>query len=574
MEDIIIQYIVKELGLNEDVIHMANAWLKNHPSSEDAEIRAKSAVGSVIVDAMRTLGVSIDDSYPTIKKKYHNLSLKVHPNKHGNSREATEKFKEIGRAWSVFGGSDWPKVVSFLKKIKIDGNIFKRDFKQIKKGTVRAGIDFQNSFENALRKFEATRGENANIGAAANYVKKFVPNEDVWKEFMEDVFASKKNNLEISVRAMRKASVDRRNSYDTAVSKLESLGNNADAKETITFLKKNEKNARENWQEMLNTVFENTYDASNRKRNNVPYPETVFQNNLAKKNGLGKNNKNNLKYSNNIDLKPNGQYALGKNNIVQNNLKPNTRYGLGKNNIAQNDLKPNGKNKNNIAQNDLKPNGKNKNGMKPKGKNMGTQTNNNTARPRYAPQQRIGLIERLFGVGRKTPLVDDRIFGVKILGDDLYEYALDSAKKTMIKVFATKKAARREMEFVARADPATVPRVYEMFKHYPSKKYVVFMERLRFDDGPLRCADVARIEHIVASLHARGIAHYCIDGAHVGRRIGNNNKSSPLVVFGFEHAALFPKPVTRADHDRVMRRDSKPLSDLNGPVLLASVLCR
>jgi len=573
MVNAIIEYIVKELGLHRDVISMAETWMLNHLSKnvEDEEDRARFAVKGVIIDAMRTLGVSIDDSYQQIKEKYRKKSFATHPNKPGGSENV---YKKVSQAWVVLNGlhDDWPKVVAFLKynSPKNNNNMFMREKEKIKKGTVRAGIDFRNSFKNALRKFEATRGENANIGMAANYVKKFVPNEDVWKDFMEDLFASRKNNMEISVRAMRKAGVDRRNSYDTAVSKLESLGNNADAKETITFLKKNEKNARENWQEMLNAIFENTYDASNKKRNSAPYPETVFQNNLAKKRS------NNTKKNGN-----NTRYGLGRNDIVQNDLKPNaaktknTRYGLGRNDIVQNDLKPNGKNgantryglgRNDIVQNDLKPNGK----------NMGTQTDNNTARPRYAPQQRIGLIERLFGVGRKTPLVDDRIFGAKILGDgDLYEYALDSAKKTMIKIFATKKAARREMEFVARADPRTVPRVYEMFKHYPSSKYVIFMERLRFDDGPLQCADVARIQKIVESLHARGIAHYCIDGAHLGRRIGNNNKKrNPLVVFGFEHAALFGKPVTPRDHDRVMRRDSKPLSDLNGPVLLASVLCR
>ena len=241
-----------------------------------------------------------------------------------------------------------------------------------------------------------------------------------------------------------------------------------------------------------------------------------------------------------------------------------TNYGLSGNSIIQNNLSMPKTNNNMGTQTNNLPMPKTKNMPK----NMGTQTTN---LPTAARRPTVGLIERLFGVGRKTPLVDDRIFGAKILvGDDqMYEYALDSSKKTMIRVFATKKAARREMEFIARADPRTVPRVYEMFKHYPSGRYVIFMERLYFD-GPLRCADVARIQKIVESLHSRGIAHYCIDGSHLGRRGGKG----PLVVFGFEHAVQFGKPVTPRDHDRVMRRDSRPLSDLNGPILLTSVLCR
>ena len=469
-------------------------------------------------DALETLGARPGNSYDVVHKKYKNLALRHHPNKGGDG----EQFKKIQEAWNL------------LKNLK-------------------------NSWNGAIPG---------------------TPDENIF---------------ETHLRAMRKVGVDRRNSYRNALAKFDAFDNksNANVKKTKTFMKQFLND--EAWPQYMSEIMKNAYDASNRT-SSMPYPEGIFQNDLSKKpetqtnnngkntqtnnnNGTrttnnnkgtrtanntnkGANNTNETRTANNNkgtrtanNMKTN--YSLSGNGIIQNNLSMPTNYGLSGNSIIQNNLT-----KNNV----------------PMPKNMGPMPKTNNMpknmgpmpKPNAARRPTVGLIERLFGVGRKTPLVDDRIFGAKILvGDDLYEYALDSSGKTMIRIFATKKAARREMEFIARADPRTVPRVYEMFKHYPSGRYVIFMERLYFD-GPLRCADVARIQKIVESLHSRGIAHYCIDGKHLGRRGGKG----PLVVFGFEHAVQFGKPVTPRDHDRVMRRDSRPLSDLNGPILLTSVLCR
>jgi curved DNA-binding protein CbpA len=40
-----------------------------------------------------------DFSYEYLKKQYHKLSLKHHPDKNGNTYESTERFKEINEAY-------------------------------------------------------------------------------------------------------------------------------------------------------------------------------------------------------------------------------------------------------------------------------------------------------------------------------------------------------------------------------------------------------------------------------------------------------------------------------------------
>jgi curved DNA-binding protein CbpA len=47
------------------------------------------------------LGVNKDATQATIKKAYHTLSLKEHPDKHGNSTEAKEKFQKINDAHQI-----------------------------------------------------------------------------------------------------------------------------------------------------------------------------------------------------------------------------------------------------------------------------------------------------------------------------------------------------------------------------------------------------------------------------------------------------------------------------------------
>jgi hypothetical protein len=58
-----------------------------------------------LIQAMEIMEIESDEvtklTLGTLKKKYHKLALLNHPDKNGNSVEATEKFKEIGVAYEV-----------------------------------------------------------------------------------------------------------------------------------------------------------------------------------------------------------------------------------------------------------------------------------------------------------------------------------------------------------------------------------------------------------------------------------------------------------------------------------------
>jgi len=49
------------------------------------------------------LGVSADAKPDDIKKAYRRLSLQYHPDKTGNDKEATNKYKEINEAYEILG---------------------------------------------------------------------------------------------------------------------------------------------------------------------------------------------------------------------------------------------------------------------------------------------------------------------------------------------------------------------------------------------------------------------------------------------------------------------------------------
>ena len=52
-------------------------------------------------DARTVLGVSRDFSLAELKKRYHILALKLHPDKNGNTLEATAAFQRLNAAYRV-----------------------------------------------------------------------------------------------------------------------------------------------------------------------------------------------------------------------------------------------------------------------------------------------------------------------------------------------------------------------------------------------------------------------------------------------------------------------------------------
>ena len=57
----------------------------------------------IFKDYYAILGYSNSSSNEEIKKKYHSIALKYHPDKNPRDKIAEEKFKDINEAWSVLG---------------------------------------------------------------------------------------------------------------------------------------------------------------------------------------------------------------------------------------------------------------------------------------------------------------------------------------------------------------------------------------------------------------------------------------------------------------------------------------
>ena len=55
------------------------------------------------------LGVNASDDSKKIKAAYYKLAQKYHPDKCGDSKESTDKFKSISAAWEVIGDDDLRK---------------------------------------------------------------------------------------------------------------------------------------------------------------------------------------------------------------------------------------------------------------------------------------------------------------------------------------------------------------------------------------------------------------------------------------------------------------------------------
>jgi hypothetical protein len=295
-------------------------------------------------------------------------------------------------------------------------------------------------------------------------------------------------------------------------------------------------------------------------------PSTPRSQNRPARN-FSNNNNNNTRSSGNTS------YAMSGNNIIQNgnmrpptrpsaatnnNARPNSSYTMSGNNIIQNgNMRPPAAAANNNARANTFP---------PKRNNTSYATRRIIQNDLLAPKKPSffsRLFARFFG---GAPKIDPRMFG-RPIADMFWEHAIDETR--MIKIVPTKKAAMKEIQFFSRANPSIVAKVYDLYRY--GDAHAIVMDRVDVQRrSPATCEDAARISKIVESLHSTGIAHYCLDGYHLGR---SSKRGGEFVVVGFEHAVMFDTPVTPEMHDRVMRRDRKPLSDYKVPILLSSFSC-
>jgi len=347
------------------------------------------------------------------------------------------------------------------------------------------------------------------------------------------------------------------------------------------------KNRKDDWNAMIRAgrLDNGSWPAS--KMENYEkrlHPSTPRSHNRPARSGRNNDGPRNTSYAmtgNNIiqngnlrpTAKPNSSYAMTGNNIIQNgNMRPtaktkakgtvnngprNTSYAMTGNNIIQNgNLRPN-------AANNARTNVP----SSPPPKRNTTYATRRIIQNDLRMPKKPSFFSRLFARFRGAPKIDPRMFGRPIVNGIFWEHRTDETR--MIKIVLKKKEAMKEMEIFARASPSVVAKVHNIFRY--GDMHAIVMERVDVQTKrPVTCEDAARIRKIARSLHSAGIAHYCLDGYHLGRRRGG---SGELVVVGFEHAEMFDKPVTPEMHDRVMRRDRKPLSDFNVPDLLSSFSC-
>jgi hypothetical protein len=415
---------------------------------------------------------------------------------------------------------------------------------KIRKAIAALGIAETNSYANFMKKYR-------NLALKFHPDKHGLKNEQLSKKTTE-IF----KNIGVAYTELK----NRKNNWNTVISTAQ----------------------RNGWPESKTGNYEKRLHPSSPRSQNRPARTASGRNSNINSNGP--NNNANARPNTNTNARPNANANRPINN--NNNGPRNTSYSMTGNNIIQNgNMRPPTRPNANANAN-ARPNASsarpNASSARPNASSARPNANSRSPPPKrnttYATRRIIQndlrtpkkpsffsrLFARFFG---GAPKIDPRMFGRPIVDGMFWEHRTDETR--MIKIVLTKKEAMKEIQFFARASPSVVAKVHDLFRY--GDMHAIVMERVDVQTKrPVTCEDAARIRKIARSLHSAGIAHYCLDGYHLGRK---RDGSGELVVVGFEHAEMFDKPVTPEMHDRVMRRDRKPLSDFNVPDLLSSFSC-
>ncbi|MFO7957244.1 MAG: molecular chaperone DnaJ [Candidatus Brocadiia bacterium] len=99
-------------------------------------------------DYYNVLGVSPDASQEEIRKAYRKLAKEHHPDRHGGSKDAEEKFKKISDAYSVLGDPEKRKQYDQLRRAGMRG------------GRFEGAGDFEDMFGGAGGRWQSGEGIN------------------------------------------------------------------------------------------------------------------------------------------------------------------------------------------------------------------------------------------------------------------------------------------------------------------------------------------------------------------------------------------------------------------------------
>ncbi|CAM6105115.1 unnamed protein product [Calypogeia fissa] len=119
---------------------------RRHAVDEDGDdVHEKSASGEK--DLYQVLGVDRKASQEEIRKAYHKLALRLHPDKNPNDEGAKEKFQSLQSVIAILGDPDKRKVydeTGTVEDVELSGDTFKnlyQFFKSLYKQISEEDID-------------------------------------------------------------------------------------------------------------------------------------------------------------------------------------------------------------------------------------------------------------------------------------------------------------------------------------------------------------------------------------------------------------------------------------------------